>query len=123
MTAKARPRTIDHWAAYALIALVVLMGVFVVYTAWQQKENADARHDLVAQINQQHDALVCVAEVDRQLQVGVANILIAPRTGATPDDGDLQRLETLSVETRAAERLCVSGTPRPNAPPGTGPTR
>jgi hypothetical protein len=39
------------------------------------------------------------------------------------DDGDLQRLETLSVETRAAERLCVSGTPRPNAPPGTGPTR
>jgi hypothetical protein len=108
----------DRRIFYALVALVILMGVFVVYTSWQQKQADDARQEIVAAVRQQNKILLCYADVSVKFDLVLAE---AVRTQNPPSSLQRAQLESAEAGLRDARTVCFGTVDRPVVP-GTGTT-
>lgn len=108
----------DWTIIYALAALIVLMGVFVLYTSFQLKQVDEERAQLLAAMHKQDEHLVCFADTSTEFQLVLADVIQA---------GDvlspLLRAQLQSSENRLRDvrNVCLGTVVRPVAP-GASPT-
>lgn len=100
--------TLSRGLLWALFVLVVLMGIFVNYTAWQQRRAEEQRNELIAIIEKQNEAIICYVDATQTFQLTLADVVIAETTSPKAD-GDIAvaRLEQARVEVVQAKTRCL----------------
>jgi hypothetical protein len=82
---------VDRWAVYTLFFLAILLTFSVAFTSWQQKQNADQHHELIARIEQQDRDLRCYADHTRAFELAATEVLISQQKVNDPIGGTLRR--------------------------------
>lgn len=105
-------RRSDRWVAYLFIALMVLMGLFVVYTSVQQHTADQARQDIIERLETQNRELLCFADNTQTYQLAATDYLIAQQRAMinaqpSPEAEQLLRdFEAIKHRLTESQRLC-----------------